>query len=113
MKKLALILSLALAATGTTAQAATHEHDMSQHQMTTQTAIKHEGIGVLKAVNANAGKVQIAHEPIAALGWPSMTMWFALRVPLSDGTMLGDVVRFELEQINSKEWVITRIEHKK
>jgi Cu/Ag efflux protein CusF len=112
MRKLTLALGLAIAAGCGTAQAATHDHDMSKHQAASQAAAAmHQGSGVLKAVNA--GKVRIAHEPIDSLGWPSMTMWFALRVPLPDETKLGDGVRFELEQINSKEWVITRIERKK
>lgn len=116
MRKLIFALGLAIAANCVTAQAAPHEHNMTQHRSATQTAsreVKHEGLGVLKTVNVQAGKVKIAHEPIDSLGWPAMTMWFALRVPLPDETKVGDGVRFELEQINSKEWVITRIERKK
>ncbi|MFZ3017683.1 MAG: copper-binding protein [Gallionella sp.] len=112
MKKFALILGFALAATGVTAQAATHEHDMSKHQAASQPAAAiHKGSGVLKAVNA--GKVQIAHEPIDSLGWPAMTMWFALRGSLPQDLKVGDAVRFELEQTQSKEWAITRIERKR
>ncbi len=111
MKKLTFALGLAIAAGFATAQAATHDHDMSKHQAASQAAAMHKGSGVLKAINA--GRLRIAHEPIDSLGWPAMTMWFALRVPLPDETKVGDGVRFELEQINSKEWVITRIERKK
>jgi Cu/Ag efflux protein CusF len=112
MKKLALILGFAFAATGGMAQAATHEHDMSQHHAASQSAAAtHNGTGVLKAVNA--GKVQIAHQAIDSLGWPAMTMWFALRDPLPDEVRVGDGVRFELEQVRSKEWAITRIERKR
>jgi Cu/Ag efflux protein CusF len=48
-----------------------------------------------------------------SLGWPAMTMWFALRDPLPDEVRVGDGVRFELEQVRSKEWAITRIERKR
>ena len=114
MRKIIFALGLAIAASCVTAQAATHEHDMSQHRATSQPAAAiHKGLGVLKAVNAQAGKVQIAHEPIDTLGWPAMTMWFALREPLPKEVMVSDSVRFELEQLNAKEWVITRIERKK
>jgi Cu/Ag efflux protein CusF len=113
MKKLTLILGLALVpTTGGTVQAATHEHDMSQHRTAMQLAAspaRHEGFGVLKAVNAKAGKVQIAHEPIAALGWPPMTMWFVLRDPLPVEIKAGAAVRFELMQGESNQWVIVKI----
>jgi Cu/Ag efflux protein CusF len=110
MKKLALILGFALAATGGIAHAATHELDMSQAASQASQNV-HTGTGMLKAVNT--GKVRIAHQPIDSLGWPAMTMWFALRDPLPDEVRVGDGVRFELEQVRSKEWAITRIERKR
>ena len=109
MKKLALILGFALAATGGIAQADTHEHDMSRAASQANQNV-HTGTGVLKAVNA--GKVQIAHQPIDSLGWPAMTMWFALRVSLSQDLKVGDAVRFELAQENGKQWVIVKIGRK-
>ncbi|HEX5364415.1 MAG TPA: copper-binding protein [Gallionella sp.] len=115
MKTLTLAFGITLIASNM-AHADAYEHDMSQHRKTMQTAsreVKHEGSGVLKAVNLEAGKVQIAHQPIEALGWPAMTMWFALRSPLPQDTKVGDSVRFELEQTQSKDWVITRIERKR
>lgn len=112
MKFLALAFGLTLAATSATAQAVTHEHDMSQHQATAQTVAQHSGVGVLKAVNAKDSKVQIAHEPIAELGWPAMTMWFTLRDPLPLELKVGGAVRFELAQENGKQWVIVKIGRK-
>jgi Cu/Ag efflux protein CusF len=109
MKTLAFTLAFALAAAGGTTHAAEHAHDVSQHQMAAEPATL-QGTGVLKAVDAKAGKVQIAHEPIAELGWPAMTMWFALRKPLPGNIKAGDRVRFEMEQAQSKAWAITRIE---
>ena len=115
MKTLTLALSMTLAIGSGMTHAATHEHDMSRHQMAMQMAsseIGHEGVGVLKAVNAKAGKVQIAHEAIADLSWPAMTMWFALRDPLPQDLRAGDAVRFELMQDEKNQWVIVKIGRK-
>jgi Cu(I)/Ag(I) efflux system protein CusF len=111
MKTLTLALGLAIAASGGMIQAATQEHDMSQHQMATQPAAKQEGVGVLKTVNAKAGKVQIAHEAIAALGWPPMTMWFVVHGPIPQDLKSGDTVYFELVEVK-KQWVIVKIGRK-
>ncbi|MFZ2162777.1 MAG: copper-binding protein [Sideroxyarcus sp.] len=67
---------------------------------------------MLKSVNAKDGKVLIAHEPIADLDWPSMTMWFALREPLPKDLKTGDAVRFEIMQGEKKQWVIVKIGRK-
>jgi Cu/Ag efflux protein CusF len=108
MKGLTLALSFILLATGSPARAESHmheHHDMAMQQATaTQT-----GTGVLKAVNAKAGKVQIAHEPIAALDWPAMTMWFVLKTPLPPSLKVGDSVRFEMVENEKKQWEIVRI----
>lgn len=113
--KLSLILATAMVASVAMAGAAhaatpSHSHEDAQHA---QAQVKHEGYGVLKAVNTEAGKVRLAHEAITSLGWPAMTMWFALRDPLPTDVMVGDSVHFELEQAQQKEWVITRIERKR
>jgi Cu/Ag efflux protein CusF len=86
---------------------------LSQEVQRTASQAKHEGSGVLKAVNPEGNKVQIAHEAIPSLQWPAMTMWFTLRGPLPNGVEAGDSVHFELDQNRSNEWVITRIEHKR
>lgn len=114
MKPLVLALSMAIAATSGMAHAATQEHDMPQQQTTQQAANpdQHEGIGVLKAVNSKSDKVQIAHEAIAGLGWPPMTMWFALRDPLPRNIKVGDTVRFELTQEETKQWTVAKISRK-
>ena len=114
MKTLTLAFGMAIAATAGMAHAATHEHDMSQHRamQLAANAARHEGVGVLKAVNAKDGKVQLAHEAIAGLGWPAMTMWFVLRDPLPQDLKVGDAVSFELMQGKSNQWVIVKIGRK-
>jgi Cu(I)/Ag(I) efflux system protein CusF len=57
-----------------------------------------EGVGVVRAINAKAGKVTLAHEAIPALKWPPMTMAFKV----ADAALLKDVavgqkVRFKLD----------------
>ncbi len=111
MKRLSLALAL-LTGFGL-AQAASHEymndrnmpHDMAAHEMQTM----HQGMGVVKAINEKSGKVQIAHQPIAALGWPAMTMWFGLDARHLRDIKVGDKVRFDMMQNADKQWVIHRI----
>jgi Cu/Ag efflux protein CusF len=113
MKTFTLILGIAIAATIGMAQAATPEHDMSQHQMQTLSGkIGHEAVGIIKDVNTESGKVLIAHEAIADLSWPPMTMWFALRDPLPKDLKAGDAVRFVLMQGEKKQWMIVKIGRK-
>jgi Cu(I)/Ag(I) efflux system protein CusF len=81
-----------------------------QQEAQSVTRAQYSGHGVLRAVKPN--KVQIAHEPIAELQWPAMTMWFVLQGPLPGEVKVGDNVRFVLEQTRPEEWVITRIERK-
>jgi Cu/Ag efflux protein CusF len=115
MKISTLVFVLAIASTIGTAQAEDQDHNMSQHQMSMQRAAepgRHEGIGVLKAVNKEAGKVQIAHEAIADLSWPAMNMWFILNCPLPGDLRVGDPVRFELMQDEKKHWMVVTISRK-
>ena len=121
MKTSSLFVVSALLAASGAAHAEMHDmsqhqmpmmHDMSQHQVAAQSSelSKHEGHGILKAVNEKAHKVQIAHEAIASLNWPAMTMWFALGTSLPKELKSGDNISFELQQIHSKKWTVTRIE---
>jgi len=66
--------------------------------------------GVVQQVDAAAGKVKIAHDPIQAPGWPEMTMFFRVKDgAVLEGVVQGDAVRFELEK-GPTGMVITRIE---
>ncbi len=113
MKTLTLILTLTIAASNGMAQAATQEHDMSQHQMPMASSkMGHDAVGIIKDINTTSGKVLIAHEAIADLSWPPMTMWFTLRDPLPKDLKAGDAIRFELMQGENKQWVIVKIGRK-
>jgi Cu(I)/Ag(I) efflux system membrane fusion protein len=55
------------------------------------------GTGILRSLLPEQFKVNIQHDPIEALGWPAMTMDFALAPDVSlDGLAPGDAVEFEL-----------------
>ena len=66
--------------------------------------------GTINSVNAAAGTVNITHQAIKALGWPGMTMTFAVR----DKSMLaevraGNAVNFDLAKDPSGQYVVTRM----
>lgn len=67
-------------------------------------------VGVVQQVKPEEGKVKISHEPIAALGWPAMTMYFRVKdKAVLEGITAGDRVRFDLEK-GATGLVITRME---
>jgi Cu/Ag efflux protein CusF len=52
--------------------------------------------GVIRSLDPAAKKIVITHGPVPALGWPGMTMGFALEdASLLDGLKPGDQVRFD------------------
>ena len=57
------------------------------------------GTGVIQGIDKDNGKVKLTHEPIAALGWPKMTMVFRLKDgSLANQVKEGDKVDFTLEK---------------
>lgn len=66
--------------------------------------------GVVKAVDAGAHKVTIAHQPISQIGWPAMTMEFAVAPAVNLGTVKPDShVDFSMEQGKDGMYVIQTI----
>ena len=62
-----------------------------------------EGTGVIKGVDAKAGTVTIAHEPIAALKWPAMLMKFKVtQASVLNGVTVGRKVHFVLQNQGGK-----------
>jgi len=66
-------------------------------------------LGTLNRVDAKAGKVNISHEPVPALGWPAMTMDFRV----GDAAELkqlkpGDRVSFEIQK-QGNQYVVTNL----
>jgi Cu(I)/Ag(I) efflux system protein CusF len=56
-----------------------------------------EAVGQVKSVDANTGTVTIHHRPIAALGWPAMTMAFKAAPDALQVAKPGQTVRFTLK----------------
>ncbi len=56
-----------------------------------------QGVGVVRAIDTRNNRITIAHEPIPALGWPTMTMAFPLHsAELLTGVAVGNRVNFTL-----------------
>ncbi|MBI5919280.1 MAG: efflux RND transporter periplasmic adaptor subunit [Nitrosomonadales bacterium] len=74
--------------------------------------IGHQAQGTLDAINAD-GTASITHEAIKTLGWPSMTMNFALaNSSLATGIKPGAAITFELVERKQGEYVITKLQAK-
>ena len=74
--------------------------------------VGHQAQGVFEAVNED-GTVSITHEPIKTLGWPGMTMDFALANPsLASSIKIGSAISFEIVERKPGEWVITKMQAK-
>jgi Cu(I)/Ag(I) efflux system protein CusF len=91
VNKLFLIAALAaFAASPALAQHAGHEG----HAAAPAAAKSAQGTGVVKKVDAKAGEITLHHGPIAALGWPAMTMAFKAQPQLLQGLKAGQKVKF-------------------
>ena len=114
MKKAALpSLILALLASATAALAQSKMDDMKGMDMAKKPAagapMAHKAMGTVKKVDAKAGVVTLAHEPIKSLNWPSMTMGFKVKDKmLMDKLTDGKNVEFEFMQ-EDKDYVITGV----
>lgn len=107
---------LALMSTTVSAQSDHMNMDMNSMDMSgsgkqsasSKSAVKeHEGAG--KVTRISADSITIAHGPIASVGWPAMTMAFALASPeVATGIAEGDTVRFRFTQ-NGKQSVVTHL----
>lgn len=91
-----LAVAAAVAAFALAGGAAAQPHDHAGHAAPAAAAAV-SGAGVVKGIDAGAGTVTIAHEPIKALGWPAMTMPFKVSDPaLLKAAGVGDKVTFQL-----------------
>lgn len=69
----------------------------------------HKGTGVVTNVDRASGKVTLKHDPIKSLGWPGMTMAFAVKdKALLDKVAKDKKVEFELMP-QGRQYVITSI----
>jgi Cu(I)/Ag(I) efflux system periplasmic protein CusF len=69
----------------------------------------HQGVAVVKSIDAAKGTVMLAHEPIPSLRWPAMTMKFIARDrKLLEQLAPGKKIEFEFVQ-QDRDYVLTRV----
>ena len=72
----------------------------------------HKGTGVVTAVSAPDGYLELKHDPIPSMKWPVMQMGFAVGdKKLLEGVKKGDTVEFEMRGVPNKDgdFVIERL----
>jgi Cu(I)/Ag(I) efflux system protein CusF len=96
---LAAVLTFATAETAMAQPAAKPMADMPGMSMPASATKTGKGTGVITEIDAKAGTVTIKHHPIAALGWPAMTMGFkATPASLLKDLKVGQKIGFEAKQ---------------
>lgn len=113
MKKIAipLILAATLSASAVFAQQQVdaNKTQSKAQKPTTEVQMTHKAVGVVRAINAQAGALTLEHEAINSLNWPPMTMGFRVQdKALLDKLVVGQKVSFELIQ-GAKGYVVTAI----
>lgn len=104
-KQLLLALAAALSL-GAGAAVPAFAHQGHQHAAQAQVPQSAEGVGVVRAIDARNNRITIAHEPMPALGWPSMTMAFPVHsAELLTGVAVGNRVNFTLVNHNGQPMV--------
>lgn len=70
-----------------------------------------QGTGKVNEVDVQGHKVNITHNPIAALGWPKMKMEFPVDPSVNlDGIKAGDAVSFTLKDDGNEDYTVTKIQ---
>lgn len=86
--------------------------DMKDMNMSKPAIDQAQGVGVVKAVDLQAGTVTIAHEPIKSFEWPSMTMKFKVADPaLLKGVAVDNKVNFTLQGKDMMKSIVTALYH--
>lgn len=91
------------------------ETGMMEMKMQDQDAMSGDmivGAGIIKSIATNENKLNMEHEPIPAIGWPSMTMDFKYKQGMDVSELkAGDGVQFQLEKAEDG-YVISSIKKK-
>ena len=89
-----------------TSSSMTHGHEGDSKTMGSMAM---DGMGVVKSIRLEQGKVKIAHGPIEKLGMPGMTMVFKVTDPtMLEGLQADDEVQFNIDS-SSGGFEITNI----
>jgi Cu(I)/Ag(I) efflux system protein CusF len=67
----------------------------SMQMKTAPVATKASATGIVKVVDATAGKITISHGPVVALNWPAMSMAFKATPQQLASVHVGQKVDFE------------------
>jgi RND family efflux transporter MFP subunit len=82
----------------------------TEQSMKSKKSVSHQAHGILDSIEED-GTVSITHEAIKSLGWPGMTMDFALaNSALAAGIKPGSKIDFEIVERGEGEWVITKLQ---
>lgn len=108
------VLAIALALPGAAVLAQQKMDDMKSMDMgkkpTTGAQAAHKTKATVKKVDVKAGSVTLAHEPVASLNWPSMTMGFKVK----DSALLNKLTegkRVDVEFVQEgKDYVIQSVQ---
>jgi len=93
VKRIVIALAVALAA-GTAPDLLAGRHEEPP-------PVTHTASGVVKKVEPAIGRITLHHEPIAALGWPSLTMPFSVKDRKILTTLKPEQkVQFDFVQVN-------------
>jgi len=96
---LAIVLALTTAETATAQPTARPADSMKGMSMPASAFETGKGTGVITGIDAKSGALTIKHGPIAALGWPAMTMSFrAAPASLLKGLKVGQKIGFDANQ---------------
>jgi Cu(I)/Ag(I) efflux system protein CusF len=83
--------------------------DMKMDKPAAKESAAHKATGVVKNVDRNKSVVTLAHDPVASLKWPAMTMGFTVKdKAVLDKLQPGTKVDFEFVQ-QGKDYVITGV----
>ena len=89
-----------------------HKHGMNHAamQQAASTSQAHKAEGVVNSVDSRNGKVNMTHGPVESLGWPGMTMDFAVKdKAILKGINPGQKVAFEVVKEGPGKFYVNRI----
>lgn len=85
-----------------------HRHETMQTPSETNEAV---AIGVVNSIDTESRALNITHEPVEALGWPTMTMDMPVTRRIDLKTVkTGEKVRFKLKKGRDQRFRIIAIE---
>lgn len=103
------VMLTALLATPASAEGMSDMKGMAMDAAAAQGEATHVARGVVKKIDRGLAKVTLAHEPVASLQWPKMTMGFLVRDKASL-ERLAEGAQVEVDFVREgKDYVITSV----